>query len=199
MTASPYHRKPTSRWFAVTQALLRDYPLSSSDLVAVVQGAWEGIFESSIGRGNYRIGREILPQPQVMGFLLHELIPLELERTHAGEWRRGTPAGEPDSVCIANLSRSFEIKTSSSSNGIFGNRSYAQEGSARKRSHAGYYLAVNFEKFETATRRPELTLIRFGWLDGGDWIGQKAQTGQQARLTPEARAYKLIPLWSKGK
>ncbi len=64
MTASPYHRKPTSRWFAVTQALLRDYPLSSSDLVAVVQGAWEGIFESSIGRGNYRIGREILLSPR---------------------------------------------------------------------------------------------------------------------------------------
>jgi hypothetical protein len=38
-------------------------------------------------------------------------------------------------------------------------------------------------------------MIRFGWLGHSDWIPQKSPTGQQARLTPEAKKYKLTKLF----
>ncbi len=126
----------------------------------------------------------------MMGFLLHELIALQLTTTAVG-WRRGLASHERDVEYDPEPFYSFEIKTSSSDAGIFGNRSYAQEGSGRKKSHSGFMLAVNFEKFSTDFGQPNLKLIRLGWLDASDWIAQRAATGQQARLTPEARAYKL--------
>ncbi|WP_180886422.1 ScaI family restriction endonuclease [Ruegeria sp. THAF57] len=56
---------------------------------------------------------------------------------------------------------------------------------------------VNFEKFGT-NGLPKVKLIRFGWLDHTDWIGQKAATGQQARLRPESDRYKLKRLYSSS-
>ncbi|HFC7940318.1 ScaI family restriction endonuclease [Neisseria meningitidis] len=45
--------------------------------------------------------------------------------------------------------------------------------------------------------RPEIKIIRFGWLDHTDWIAQTAATGQQARLSPEAYRSKLKILYQK--
>jgi hypothetical protein len=39
-------------------------------------------------------------------------------------------------------------------------------------------------------------IIRFGWLDHSDWMGQKAATGQQARLDPFAEKSKLAILYT---
>ena len=100
-----------------------------------------------------------------------------------------------DVVYIKDDAFSFEIKASSSSTGIFGNKSYAQPSPVAKKHKAGYYLAVNFEKFIDGSIKPRILWIRFGWLDHTDWIAQKAATGQQARLSVNARNYKFLDLY----
>ncbi len=40
----------------------------------------------------------------------------------------------------------------------------------------------------------KINLVRFGWLDEEDWIGQTASTGQQARLSSDVERYKLLQL-----
>ncbi len=156
----------------------------------------EYILNTRIGFGEYQIGVDIFPSPQIMAFLLHELIPLELQRRHPGIWRRDNSTDEKDVVHVPDDNYSFEIKASSSRNNIFGNRSYAQPSPVAKKHKAGYYLAVNFEKFTDETASPRVTKIRMGWLDHTDWIGQRASTGQQARLNIIARNNKLLELFS---
>jgi hypothetical protein len=165
--------------------------LSRERLVQVVQAAWASIFESDIG--GLTIGTDIYPQAQVLGFFLHELIPVELAREEPG-WRRGG-GNEKDAEFDADPTVSFEIKTSSHARQIFGNRSYAQPAAPGTRSKSGYYLTVNFQSWAVAgSSRPVITRIRFGWLDHTDWVGQASATGQQAHLTADADRYKLIDL-----
>jgi hypothetical protein len=157
--------------------------------------AWEEIFASRIGTLGLRIGIDISPQPQIMGFLLHELILVVVARRARG-WRRGNVgAQEKDLHCEGNPDYSIELKTSSHPRQIFGNCSYAQPGSGRSRTKAGYYLAVNFGRFSPVdSERPGIMRVRFGWLDHADWIGQVSATGQQARLSRDAERYKLREL-----
>jgi hypothetical protein len=186
----PYPRDPL-KWSAKTNALLQAFPISMKDLEEVVLTSWEDIFHSKIGVKGFQIGRDVWPEPEIMGFLLHELVPLNLAAMHVGQWRRGGP-GECDAVCLHDDACSFEIKTSSSTCGIFGNRSYAHVSDSARKRRGSFFLAVNFGKFSSSIKaRPEVRLIRFGWLGPKDWIGQKAESGQQARLTKEAKAYKL--------
>ena len=130
-----------------------------------------------------------------MGFLLHELIPLELSARHPELWRGDENSGEKDLVYIPKREFSLEIKTSSHKRQVFGNRSFAQVSTDSKKSKAGYYLAVNFEAFSKNRARPRIRRIRFGWLDHDDWVGQKAATGQQARIRPESESKKLLVLY----
>jgi hypothetical protein len=129
-----------------------------------------------------------------MGFFLHELIPLQLESEYPAIWRRNAIASEKDLVYIPDDTFSIEIKTSSSSRSIYGNRSYAQVGQSSRKAKSGYYLAINFQKFSSKLLRPTITTVRFGWLDHEDWQGQTAATGQQARLSPAVERYKLLKL-----
>jgi hypothetical protein len=131
-----------------------------------------------------------------MGFFLHELIPLELAHRYPTIWRREESPGEKDIVYVPDTQYSIEIKTSSSTRNIYGNRSSAQKTERRseKKEKSGYYLAVNFENFSAALRSPSIVLVRFGWLDHEDWQGQTAATGQQAKLSPEVERYKLLKL-----
>jgi len=195
MKSSPFRAVPPSKWLRVTQRLLQQFPIKPADLVSVVLESWVDIFESKIGKHAYHIGQEVFPQPQIMGFLLHELIPLNLASRFPDKWRRGLASTECDAHSLVDEKYSFEIKTSSSASGIFGNRSYAHVSDGAKKRRSGYMLAVNFAKFCPGECNPELTLIRFGWLEPSDWIGQKSESGQQARLTKDAIAYKLIVLW----
>jgi len=162
-----------------------------NEVVKIVLASWEDIFHSKIGARGYEIGKDIWPEPQIMGFLLHEIIPLNLAAAHPGEWQRCAGADQCDAVHVPNDDWSFEIKTSSSRSGIFGNRSYAHLSDVARKRRGSFFLAINFGKFGRDNVRPEIALIRFGWLGSKDWIGQKAQSGQQAHLTKEAKAYKL--------
>jgi len=191
---SPYAGLSVYQWVERTRELILKHPLNSTELYAVVHQVWQDIFLSSIGSKPFHIGTDLFPRPQIMAYLLHELVPLELERRYPGYWRRDLQASEKDIVYIPDDTFSIEIKTSSSSRNIYGNRSYAQKGNVPKKEKSGYCLAVNFQKFAGSADAPKVTLVRFGWLDHEDWIGQKAATGQQSRLPADVEQYKLLEL-----
>lgn len=194
---SPYYNKPVTEWRAITDRLIAAHPLDPDELVEVVLATWESIFRSNLGTLGFHIGRDIFPKPQIMGFFLHELIPLELASRYPKEWRGELTGGDKDIVYIPDDNYSIEVKTSSNPRHIFGNRSYAQASNNGKKAKDGYYLAVNFGKFVTgATKLPKIKLIRFGWLDSTDWIGQRAETGQQSRLLAEVYEHKLVPIYA---
>ena len=189
---SPYESLAFSDWKSKTSELVEAHPLGEDELVEVVIGVWESIFTSSIG--SYVIGRDLFPTPQIMAFLIHELVPLELQHRHPGLWRGQKDSTEKDLVYIPDKLYSVEIKASSSNRRIFGNRSYAQKPSRSRKSKSGYYLAVNFQKFSVSPE-PKITLIRFGWLDHEDWTGQVAPTGQQSSLARHVEGTKLQMLY----
>lgn len=196
MTTSPYAGKSTEEWQTITRRLLEEHPLSTDEVVEVVLYAWNSIFESKMGKEGFQIGKDIFPKPQIMGFFLHELIPLEFKARYSGVWRTEESSSDKDIVYVPNTLYSIEIKTSSNTRHIYGNRSYAQKSTRGKKAKSGYYITVNFEKFKKKLEKPKIRIIRFGWLDSDDWIGQKAATGQQSRLSPEVENNKLLTFYS---
>jgi hypothetical protein len=195
--AHPYDGVPPGQWAAVTKKIIKDHPLGTDEIVSSVLAAWKDLHASVLGR-KLRIGKDIFPNPQIIGFLLHELIPAELADKHPGKWRREKTKAEKDLVYIPDAKYSVEIKTSSHKTSIFGNRSYAQlsaSGRLSNKARSGYFLTVNFQAAKTADEEGKITRIRFGWLDPTDWIGQTAQTGQQLRLTTDADRKKLVQLY----
>ena len=98
---SPYEGLSVRRWAKQTQALLRAHPLNRSEIVRIVLKVWSDILVSKIGP--FQIGRHLLAKPQIMGFFLHELIPLELARCHPGIWRGDRTAKEKELVHIPEV------------------------------------------------------------------------------------------------
>ncbi|MEB3885858.1 ScaI family restriction endonuclease [Lyngbya sp. CCY1209] len=197
---SPYEGIPVSDWESKTRELIGQHPLDPDEIYEVIVQVWREIFESNLTSRGYRIGVDLFPRPQIMGFFLHELIPLEFSNRYPGIWRREENDFEKDLVYLPNNYFSIEIKTSSSKRSTYGNRSYAQKrtaGAKQKKDKSGYYLVINFQKFDkerSETQIPDINLIRFGWIDFLDWQGQASATGQQARLNPNVEKYKLLKL-----
>lgn len=200
--SSPYEGYPESQWIDITKKLVAEYPLDIDDIVDAVLAAWEGILNSNIA-GELRIGVDIFPGPQIMGNYLHELIPIMLERQFPGEWSRDIEKDDKDLVYLQNPYFSTEIKTSSNANNIYGNASYGQEDSsdASSKSKDGYYIAVNFEKFDQAPagKMPRIRKIRIGWLDHSDWHSQSASSGQAATISTTVRDNKLLLIYDINK
>ncbi|RKZ37792.1 MAG: ScaI family restriction endonuclease [Gammaproteobacteria bacterium] len=195
--STPYENVSSGQWYKVTESIIMEHPLAEQEIVDIVLSSWDSIFDSSIGKHHFKIGKHIFPKHQIMGFLLHELITLETATRYPSEWRGEKNPDDKYLVYIPDVQFSIEIKTSSNKNKIFGNRSYAQAAASNKKSKSGYYLAVNFEKFENTRKNPIILLIRFGWLEHSDWIGQKSQTGQQARLSIETYGTKFKTLYTE--
>lgn len=194
---SPYENINSSEWQKITEKLLNNFPLSKDYLVSLVLKSWDAILRTKIA-DKWSIAHDVQPKPQIMGFFLHEIIGQYIQADYPKSWRKEQTAADKDVVCITNPDFSLEIKTSSDKNKIFGNRSYAQEvKQGGKKSKSGYYLAINFEKFEKTEKLPQIRLIRFGWLDHTDWIGQSAASGQQARLPKEVENGKLVVIYKK--
>lgn len=195
---SPYEGHPETQWATITKELVDSYPLTLDDIVDAVLEAWDGILKSKIA-GELQIGVDIFPGPQIMGNYLHELIPIILERKFPGEWSRDMKKDDKDLVYLPNDFYSAEIKTSSNPNNIFGNASYGQEdsASASSKSKDGYYIAVNFEKFDQAPagQLPRIKKIRIGWLDHTDWHSQSASSGQAATISTTVRDNKLLLIY----
>lgn len=195
---SPYAKTKKSDWIKVTNELLEAHPLNEKEIAEFCLAAWENLFSSSIGRHGLKIGEHIFPKPQIIGALLHELVPAEIVASYPKNWRREQEKDDKDVVYVPDDSFSIELKTSSNPSQIFGNRSYAQAPTKNKKSKDGYYLTVNFEQIKEKAKRPNILMIRFGWLDHTDWIGQASETGQQARLAPETYELKLKKLYAKS-
>jgi hypothetical protein len=197
MPKSPYAGKKVSNWSAITDKLIAKHPITPDEIVETVLKSWDDIFISKIG--SFSIGKEIEPVPQIMSYLLHELVAHYLSLKHLGEYKVGTEKNEKDIHCITDSSLSIEIKGSSHPNQIFANRSYAQPQSGNgQKDKNGYYIAINFEKFDDVKPNlPKILLIRFGYLEHTDWIAQIAATGQQARLSADVYNYKLKQIYPK--
>ena len=84
---SPYRGLKPNRWLEITKKLLDNHPLAQDEIVDVVLSVWKSIFDSKMGTKGFRIGKDIFPKPQIMGFFLHELIPLELAARYPNKWR----------------------------------------------------------------------------------------------------------------
>jgi hypothetical protein len=194
---SPYQGISLENWETKTKELIAQHPINTEE---IVNQMWEELFTSEITSRKYKIGIDLFPRPQFLGTLLHELIPLEFTTRYPELWRKEEKDYDKDIVYIPNDYFSIELKTSSSSGSIYGNRSYAQKsitGKETKKDKSGYYLAINFPKINSKIHKnklPKINKIRFGCLDENDWLGQKSQTGQQARLSPEVQRYKLLEL-----
>ena len=161
------------------------------ELKKVVLSSWLSILDTSIA--NYKIGIDIFPTQQMIGFFLQQLISLHFEKKYPKMWRGEETASDKDMVCLIDDEFSIEIKTSSNPKKIFGNRSYAQASSKAKKKKSGYYLAINNQPIKKNTT-PKVLKIRFGWLDHDDWMGQASATGQQASLSPEVEKFKLLEI-----
>lgn len=156
---SPYFEHPLADFQTVTRDVMAVQPLDGPALVSGVMSAWSDIFESRIGIA--RIGVDLQPAPQIMGFLLHELIPIRLQAL-LPEWRRGQGPAEKDLVYEPDPSFSIEIKTSSDAKWVYGNRSYGIPSAApTRKAKSGYYCAVNFEKWSPG-RTPRVLRVRYG-------------------------------------
>lgn len=176
--------------------LINVHPLKN-EIVEVVLSSWNQIFESKIG--DYKIGIDIFPSPQILSFFLHELVAHNLSIKNK-DYRVGAPKNEKDIHCISDPKLGIEIKGSSNPTQIFANRSYAQPSSDKEqKAKDGYYLAINFEKITKNNPKPKIKLIRFGYLIHSDWIAQIAATGQQARLSPKTYKQKFEVLYQCNK
>lgn len=194
---SPYHNIALTGWQKITEQLIQAHPLSEKEIVVIVLKSWNDIFNSKIG--SFSIGKEIFPSPQIIGFFLHELVAHYLSIKYKKTYRVGISKEEKDIHHIDDQSLSVEIKCSSHTRYIFGNRSYAQPNSGKgQKDKNGYYITINFEKLRpNMSIRPEILIIRFGYLERIDWIAQRKPTGQKARLSPDVYKYKLKVLYRK--
>lgn len=196
---NPYENLKIEEWKSKTIELVEKHPLNKEEIVTSVLSSWDKIFETYIGN-ELKIGRDIKPSPQILGNYLHELIPIYFEKKYTGKWQKDKTKNDKDLVCVFDDFYSIEIKTSSSKKSIYGNRSYGiQTKKENLKKKQGYYLAINFEKCTNNVEKPNITLIRFGWLEHSDWISQNAETGQQSRLTKESDSFKFITLYQYEK
>lgn len=191
---SPYDGYSIEQWPLVTKELIENHPLKPDFLVHVVLSSWDAILKTKIA-DRISIAHDVKPKPQIMGFFLHEVVAHTIQMHLPSEWRKELTASDKDVVCISNPEYSIEIKTSSNKSKIFGNRSYAQETTSDKKSKSSYYLAINFEQFNETNILPKIRLIRFGWIDHEDWMGQAAASGQQARLSTDVETKKLLTIY----
>ncbi len=189
---SPYAGLDETEWANKTGELISRHPLRPEEITGIVTNCWDCILNTVIG--DYKIGTDIFPRPQIMGFFLHELICLEISKLDPETWGCEKKPSDKDIVNLKDDTYSIEVKTSSHKSKIFGNRSYAQDTTKPRKSKSGYYLTINFEKFKSGRTRPKITKVRFGWLDHEDWAGQKSQSGQQARLPPNVEKSKLLEI-----
>lgn len=195
MTQSPYAALPKEKWPEKTRDLFEAFPLDSHFIKQIVFSSWEDIHSSSFGDTNLRIGRDIFLPAQATGVILENLIAVHLSN-HAPVWRGGGAKNEKDIVNTENDDFSFEIKTSSSKSGLYGNRSTGHRSDNRTKSRAGYYLVVNYKLPKDNDPDRHIHSIRFGWIDDEDWVGQAKPTGQQASIGAELARLKLLTLYS---
>jgi hypothetical protein len=189
---SPYAGQSIENWRGITAGLVRQHPLGSDEILDATQVAWNALWATTIGKGAASVPLLDIALPAtVVGYFFEVLLGRELARRYPGQWQQGNAGDQKDLHFVEDPRFSIEVKASGQRGvQIYGNRSYGQEvqNLARaKKDKSGYYLTVNFTG-------STLKLVRFGWIDGSDWVPQKSPTGQMAGLGAEVYEHKLLPL-----
>jgi hypothetical protein len=124
----------------------------------------------------------------VIGKFFQELMLREL---HAHDPRWLSPDAprlktDPDFVYTDDPTQSFELKMSGQTGSrVYGNRcSSSGYASPTGKSRDTWLLTINYT--DTV-----INLIRFGFVDASDWIGQRSSTGNASRLHRDAYVHKL--------
>lgn len=179
MMASPYDGLDREQWREKTLELIEQHPLEPQEIVEICLSSWDSIFASSMGTQGFRIGTHIFPKPQILGFFLHELIPLELKARYPNDWRGEEEKVDKDLVYLPDNNFSIEIKTSSNKSRIFGNRSFPQKSKSKKekKEKSGYYIAINFSKVTPDLGHPPFTSFVS--------VGSTMKTGSHKRHPPD--------------
>lgn len=187
--ASPYADVPEQDWKDVTHRLVASHPLTVDTIRDAALVSWGRLWSSTVGDAEtgFKL-QELDPPATVVGYFFEKIFSKELAKRMPDVWIGGR-GSQKDLHCITDESKSVEMKSSGQLGyKVFGNRSYGQKNEdeeAAKKDKSGYYITINFYKHD-------LTLLRFGWIDAGDWQAQKSATGQMAGLGEKTYQNKLI-------
>ena len=193
MIESPYKNFPEEEWTEITEKLVSSFPINKEEIVLLVKEAWHLFYTSTLG--GLSIGKDIFLPAQATGVIIEKLIANILHAKYPTIWQGGIDKNHKDIINIENSFYSFEIKTSSSSNGIYGNRSTGFRSVDSRKIRTGYYLAINYLLPTETNPDKKIIKIRFGWIDDDDWVGQKESSGQQASISSQKAKLKLLTLF----
>jgi hypothetical protein len=152
-------------------------------LLRAVEKSWSTLWGAKIGTLPLTAMRL---DAQVVGKFFQELMALELYAEDP-RWRSAQTPAEKDFVFEGDDSQSFELKMCGQVGGrqVFGNRCSAPGyASADGKTRDGWLLTINYSG-------TTLNVIRFGWILGDDWVGQRAASGNASKLRREAYERKL--------
>lgn len=187
MAISPYTNQDVSNWSAITNDLIKNYPIPLNEILEIATLAWDRLWSSLIGE-DIKISEVDLPAT-VVGYFFQKLFSHELAKRYPENWRGEIYKSDKDLVNLNDSFFSTEMKASGQRGySLFGNRSYNQESANADitgKDKSGYYITLNFYQ-------QSMTLLRIGWIDQDDWIPQGSQTGQAATLHPDVYNHKLI-------
>ena len=167
--------------------ILMNFPLEPSEIRELVEESLLDVLESPYGSMELWNGTDIFLTGQAIGNLFQVFFTKRLVRLYPYTWREGCQRDEMDVVCIPKPEYSFEIKTSSSKSGIYGNRSYTKHGHMMHKVRGGWLLAVNYKRPTPASPTWKIHKIRFGHVDCSEWRGQRTDTGQASSVSPIAK------------
>lgn len=190
----PFANLSPNEWSDKRDDLIEDYPLTLDEIRNLVLRSYSKLLETRIGEpsDDILIFEDVPVGAQTTGAFLETIIANEIQKIDS-VWRQGSDA-EKDLVHTESPEYSTEIKMSGQvDDKVFGNRSFTQDsGSDGKKSKSGFYITLNVHiSNEILPPSQNLFLIRFGWIDFGDWAGQSAATGQAAKLPAEVYEHKL--------
>jgi len=151
-------------------------------ILSVIHRSWTTLWTSKVGQVPLR---HFNLDAQVIGKFFQELMLHEL-RAEDPRWRSGSPK-EKDFTFADDESLSFELKMCGQvgSRDVFGNRcSAAGYASPAGKDRSGWLLTINYTG-------QTINIIRLGWISGGDWVGQRAASGNSSKLSRETYGTKL--------
>ena len=191
---SPYANRPLNKWEEITKQLVLQFPVKKHEIRKVVEDSFKDYLNLTISEFKLQVGKDIFFPAQATGVVIQKLITLRLSKLQINTWRDGDKKSEKDVVNIKKNQFSFEIKTSSSKSGIFGNRSMGHISKNKTKERSGYYLIINYKLPKEEDKEFQIYKIRFGWIDDNDWKGQNSPTGQQSTISSDCKSYKLVEI-----
>ena len=191
---SPYANKPLNEWENITKKLVQQFPVKKHEMRTVVEDSFKDYLNLTISEFKLQVGKDIFFLAQATGVIIQKLITLKLSKLQKNTWKDGDKKYEKDVVNINKNQFSFEIKTSSSKSGIFGNRSMGHISKNKTKERSGYYLIINYKLPKEEDKDFQIYKLRFGWIDDNDWKGQNSPTGQQSTISSDCKSYKLVEI-----